>query len=207
MKPKNLKKKAPALYDLGKRANAEFYHVQSSGNTFLDKVRVDFSRGFIRRILHSGRDAFTYSTGKEPKNDWLEPGSEDAQELWQLRRDLEGCNPNEPSKNRNPSEEPLVGNTILQLQACGAVPNGSYWILNDQTIRVISAANRLLHEVESTFSRETAPTIAPDYTIAVGAESVSLHSDIARGPGNDSIVRGSSTIWLSRPDAINEFGL
>ena len=199
--------KAPALYDLGNLANAEFYHVQNSGNTFLDKLRVDFSKGFIRRILYSGKSGYTDSTGIEPENVWLEPVPEDAQVLWQLRRDLEGCNPNEPSKKRNPSEEPLVGITILQLQARGAVSNGSYWILDDQIIRVISAANCLLHEVESAFSGEIAPAIAPAYTIAVGAESVSLPSSIARGSGDGSIVRGPSAKWLSRADAVAEFSL
>ena len=199
--------KAPALYDLSNLANAEFYHVQSSGNTFLDKLRVDFSRGFVRRILHSGKSAYTDSTGIEPDSDWFEPGIEDAQELWRLRRDLEGCNPNEPSKKRNPSEEPLVGMTILQLQARGAVSNGSFWKLGEKIIRVISAANRYVHVVEYAFSRETAPVVAPAYAIAVGAESLSLRSNIARDSGNGTIVDGPATKWLSRAEAIMEFDL
>ena len=199
--------KAPVLYKLSHCDDVEFCHVRSPGDTFLDKLRVEFSRSFIRRILHSGKSAYTESTGIEPDNVWLEPVPEDAQVLWQLRRDLEGCNPNEPSKKLNPSEEPLVGLTILQLKARGAVSNGSFWKLGEQIIRVISAANRLLHDVESAFSGEKAPAIALHYTIAVGAESLSLPASIARGSGNGSIVRGPSANWLSRTDAIEEFGL
>ena len=201
------RKKAPALYDLGKRTNAEFYHVQSSGNTFLEKLRVDFSRGFIRQILHSGKSAYTDSTGIEPDNVWLEPVPEDAQVLWQLRRDLEGCNPNEPSKKRNPPKEPLVGLTILQLQARGAVSNGSFWKLGEKIIRVISAANQSLHDVEFAFSCKVPPVVAPAYTIAVGAESATLSSNYARGSGNGTIVRGAATKWLSRAEAVREFDL
>ena len=199
--------KAPALYSLGQRATAEFCHVRSSGDTFLKKLRVDFSRTFIRRILHSGKKAYFANVGNEPEESWLEPSSVDAEVLWQIRRDLEGCNPNEPAKQRNPAEEPLVGMIILQIQARGAVFNGRYWELDGQRIRVIRAANRLLHEVESAFSGETAPAVAPDVTVAVGAESVSLPASIARGSGDGSIVRGSGAKWLSRADAVTEFGL
>ena len=201
------KKKAPALYELGKRASVEFCHVRSSGDTFLDKLRVEFSRSFIRRILHWGKEAYIEYSGNEPREDWLEPDAEDAEVLWWIRRDLEGCYPNKPSEKRNPSKEPLVGLTILQLQACGAISNRSFWILGERIIRVISAANCPLHDVEFAFSGESAPVVAPDYTIAVGAESVSLPSNIARGSGNGTIVRGPATKWLSRADAIEEFGL
>ena len=199
--------KAPVLYQLSQCDDVEFCHVRSPGDTFLNKLRVEFSRSFIRRILYWGKEAYTEHIGNEPREEWLEPATKDAEVLWRIRRDLEGCYPNIPSKKRNPSKEPLVGLTILQLQARGAVSNESFWNLGEQTIRVISAANCFLHEVESAFSGETAPAIALHYTIAVGAESVSLPPDFARGSANNSIVRGSSAIWLSRLDAIEEFDL
>ena len=199
--------KAPALYELGQRATTEFCHVRCSGHIFLDKLRVAFSRSFIRRILQFGKREFTGRLGYDPEDLWLEPSSEDAGELWLIRRDLEGCNPNNPSKLQTPTEEPLLGMTILQLQARGAVSNGSYWDLNGKKIRVIRAANRALHEVESTFAGETPPAIAPDVVVAVGAESVSLPASIVRGSADGSVVRGSATKWLSRGGAIEEYSL
>ena len=200
-------RKAPALYDLGQRAAHEFSHVSCSGAVFLERLRIEFSKTFVRRILQAGTRPYAEYVGTEPDNGWLEPHSDDATVLWHIRRDLEGCGPNEPAKMRQPVVEPLLGMTILQLLARGATFTGRYWHLNGKNIRVIRAANRPLHEVESVFSRDTPPPIAPDVTVAVGAESLSLPASVARGSGIDSIVRGPAPRWLSRSDAIEEFDL
>ncbi len=199
--------KAPALFALGRRATQAFCHVRSSGDVFLNKLRVDFSRAFVRRILHAGSAPYSAHVGASPDDVWLEPASTDAEVLWRIRRDLEGCNPNEPAKSREPNEEPLLGMTMLQLRARGAVPDGIYWNLGGDRIRVLRSANRPLHEVEAAFARETPPVVAPEYVIAVGAEALSLLPNIARGSGSGSIARGSAGRWLTRTDAIAELGL
>ncbi|MFA3919130.1 hypothetical protein [Ruegeria hyattellae] len=199
--------KAPALFELGQRATEEFLHVCSSGDLFLEKLRMSFSRAFVRRILHAGVATYTAQAGTGPDNTWLNPSSTDADVLWRIRRDLEGRNPNEPAKARAPIEEPLLGMTLLQLQARGAIAEGSYWNLNGQRIRVLRTSNRPLHEVEAVFARETPPVVAPEYVIAVGAEALPLPANIARGSGTGSIARGSSGRWLSRKDAVEELEL
>lgn len=199
--------KAPALYALGQRASQEFCHVRSSGDAFLDRLRVNFSRSFIRRVLHAGVASYAAYTGGNPDNAWLEPTSTDAEVLWRIRRDLEGRNPNEPAKARTPIEEPLLGMTLLQLQAQGAVADGCYWKLGERRVRVLRTANRPLHEVEAAFARETAPVVAPEFVIAVGAEALPLPPNIARGSGTGSIARGAAGRWLSRTDAVAELGL
>ena len=199
--------KAPALFALGQRASHEFCHVQSSGDAFLNKLRVEFSRAFIRRVLFAGGASYTQQSGNDPDNAWLEPISTDAETLWRIRRDLEGRNPNEPAKASVPVEEPLLGMTILQLQARGATPDGSFWNLGGQRVRVLRAANRALHEVEAAFARETAPVVAPEFVIAVGAEALPLPPSFARGSGTGSIARGAAGRWLSRADAVLELGI
>jgi hypothetical protein len=101
--------KAPELFALGRRASREFCHVRRSGDVFLDKLRVDFSRAFIRRVLHAGAAPYFAHAGVAPDQDWLEPSLTNAGTLWRVRRDLEGRNPNEPAKAREPIEEPLLG--------------------------------------------------------------------------------------------------
>ena len=199
--------KAPMLFQLGRRASTEFCHVRCSGDQFLSDLRVKFSQIFVRRVLGAGRDAYVDVAGQEPDPKWLEPTSDDPNVLWQARRDLEGCQPHEPATSRNPPAEPLIGLTILQLRARGATPVGYCWNIDGRMIRILRAANRLLHEVEATYSRETPPAIAPNVVVAVGAEAVSLPTSVARGSRSDSIVRGSSPRWLTRDDAIEEFGL
>jgi hypothetical protein len=101
----------------------------------------------------------------------------------------------------------MLGMTILQLCARGATEDGQYWNLAGTRIRVLRAAIRPLHEIEATFVRETAPAIAADVTIAVGAEALALPASIARGSGSGTISRGPSGRWLSRPGAERELAL
>ena len=134
-----LERKAPGLFALGNRAS-EFLHVRQSGDAFLNDLRVEFSRTFVRRVLHSGRGSYSVQCGTEPPASWLEPQSQDATTLWRIRRDLEGVYPNEPAILRDPPQDPLLGMTLLQLRAAGASPDGSYWNLGGDRIRVIRAA-------------------------------------------------------------------
>ena len=198
------RKKAPVLYDLGVRAKPEFRHVRESGHKFLEELRVAFSRTFVRRALHSGAAEFQNRTGNPPNPAWLEPFASDASVLWQVRRDLEGCDPGEPASLRAPTNEPLVGLTLLELQALGATFAGGCWRLNGQRIRVIRAPNRAMHEVEAAFAKEVAPVAAPDISVAVGAETYALPRSVVRGTAGGSVALGSGGRWLTRSDAMKE---
>ena len=201
-----LRSKAPALYDLGRRARVEFFHVRESGDKFLDGVRASFSRAYIRQVLRAG--LFAYEADRQDVDaTWLEPAETDSTILWQIRRDLEGCNPNEPGQQLEPPEEPLLGMTVLQLRARGAVPDGRYWNMDGRIVRVLRTANRPLHEVQAAFARESAPAAAAHVTIAVGAELIGTPANIVRGLGNGTIARGTTGLWYSRIDAIRELGL
>jgi hypothetical protein len=203
-----LRAKAPSLFALGQRASAEFVHVSSSGDAFLERLRVAFSTGFFRRALQQGAASYQQQFGEPLEARWLLAQATDATILWQIRRDLEGCNPNHPAKLRDPAPEPLLGLTILQLKRRGAIDTpGGYYHLNGTNVRVLRAANRPLHEVEAAFARETAPATGPDITIAVGAEPLSVPPNIARNAATGSIARGSLGRWLSRSDAVEELQL
>jgi hypothetical protein len=199
--------KAPALYALGQRA-AAFGHVQASGADFLDALRREFSKSFIRRVLWAAENDYLVQVGAPPAPAWLEPSVWDNSALWQIRRDLEGCAPNEPAKQRNPPNESLLGLTILQLEAAGAVADGPYWLLLDgRRVRVLRAVNKFLHRVEAEYQRELAPTVAPNLVIAVGAEALGLPLSIVRSTTVATIARGSASRWLTRPQALDELSL
>ena len=101
----------------------------------------------------------------------------------------------------------MVGLTLLQLQARGAVSDGPYWLIDGRRVRVLRAANKLLHQVEAEFEREMAPTVAADVVIAVGAEQQALPANIARAGSTPTLARGNKSRWMTRPEAIGEFGL
>ncbi len=200
--------KAPELFALGQRAEIGFQHVRALGAAFLEALRREFSRSFIRRVLHFGANDYFAQVGSQPDPAWMEPAGQDNVTLWQIRRDLEGRIPNEPAKDREPPPgETLVGLTLLQLQAAGAVADGSYWLINGRRVRVVRAANKPLHRVEGEFEREVPQVVAPDVVIAVGAEAQMLAKNIARVESQPTIARGSNTRWLTRPDALQELGL
>jgi hypothetical protein len=93
------------------------------------------------------------------------------------------------------------------LRASGAVADGSYWTLNGRRIRVLRALNRPLHRIKAAFERETAPTVAPEIIVAVGAEAQILPSDIVRGDTLPTIARGNVSRWMTRSEAVEELGL
>jgi hypothetical protein len=200
--------KAPVLYALGQRATNTFQHVRASGADFLAALRLGFSKSFVRRVLHAGIEEFVAQTGNAPAAAWTEPPDLDNDTLWHVRRDLEGRHPNEPAKERNPpATENLVGLTVMQLRARGAVPDGAYWQLSGRRVRVLRAPNTPLHRIQAAFDRETPPIVAPDVIIAVGAEAQGLPPHIARAATPATIARGSFGRWMTRPEAIIELNL
>ncbi len=199
--------KAPVLYELGQRATSTFVHVRVSGDAFLEHLRIEFSQSFVRRILHWGKDAYEQHKGTAVDTAWLESPLTDADVLWRVRRDLEGCLPNHPALERVPPEEPLLGLTLLQLRSRGAVAEGPYWLLDGRRIRVVRSANKLLHAVQAAFERETPPVVAPDIVIAVGAEELALPANIVRTGTSPTIARGTVGRWVTYSDAASELGL
>jgi hypothetical protein len=161
----------------------------------------------VRRVLHAGREEYHARIGINAPATWTEPPSIDNDTLWRVRRDLEGCIPSEPARNRSPPEEPLLGLTILQLRAAGAIGDGPYWRLGARRIRVLRALNQPLHRLQGAFDRELAPTVAPDIVVAVGAESLALPTNIARVGTKPTITRGSVGRWLTRTEAVEELGI
>ena len=199
--------KAPALFELGGRAAALFGHVRSSGDAFLTELRNGFSRSFIRLAISRGVATFKAKRSQSFEAAWLEVEQNDPTALWNMRRDLEGCRPRSPATCLSPPDEPLLGLTILELRAKGAQPDGPFWRLGKDRIRVLRTSNQLLHEVEARHDAEFAPTVAPDFTFAIGAESVGLRTDIVRGQNTGSIARSANCAWLSRSDAVERFSL
>lgn len=200
-----LASKAPALQALGQRVGSPFYHVNASGSTFLERLRLQFSKTYVRRVLAEGAQAFQSAYSTTPTASWSEPATSDNDILWLIRRDLQGCLPGQPASLLEPPSEPTLGLTIIELLARGATADGNYWLVGGERVRVLRTANQLLHLIEARFAREHAPLGAPDVVIAVGAEPATLLPDIVRGRATGTIVRGSAPRWLTRAEALVEF--
>jgi NAD-dependent SIR2 family protein deacetylase len=205
--PAAFQTKASDLYAIGQRATGGFQYVRASGSEFLDALRREFSRSFIRQLLAMAAQEFTDLTGNAPNAAWMEPPTLDNPTLWQVRGDLEGRLPNMPSTARTPPHEPLLGLTFLQLRSAGAVSDGPYWQIGRRRVRVLRAANKSLHRVQAEYERETPPAIAPDLVIAVGAEAQLLPAHVVRASTVPTIARGSAGHWMTRQEAVVELAL
>ena len=205
--PAGFQAKAPNLFQLGQRAKVSFSYLRQSGSEFLSQLRWNFSNSIVRQVLHCGSQAFEDATGQAPTQAILEPPSLDNETLWQIRRDLEGKHPNEPSLARHSPQEPLLGATLLQLRHAGAAADGPFWLMGNQRVRVLKASNEPLHRIEAAFERGIAPSIAPDITIAVGAERQQLAANVARATTASTIARGNKTRWVTRLEAIAELNI
>lgn len=189
--------KAPQLSALAGRSSTGAFHLQASGADFLEALRRAYSEAFVRVSLAQGSDEFELITGSLPEANHLAAPVTDLDSLWRMRRDLLGCRPQDPARDRDPPNEPAVGLTILELRAAGAVADGSYWRVNGHTVRVLRAPNAFLHRIEAEFARESAPAAAADVVVAVGASDLNLHASIARSsPG--TIARGGGSRWVTR---------
>lgn len=196
--------KAPFLAALGDGCANGNFHLRASGDEFLERLRTEYSRSFVRQALIHGVALYEEVYGDAPSGDLLEAPQISNQEFWQVRRDLLGCEPFKPIVARQPHAEPLVGLTILQLRRSGAIADGSYWALDGNRFRVIRAANEALHKVEARYAREIAPSVAPDVVVAVGAQDLGLPANVARAP-TGTIARGANSRWMTREVAQQEY--
>lgn len=204
---------APDLMGLGDRAHQQatlqgqppaFLYVQCSSADFFKALRDAFSQGIVRQTLSAGAGTYTTRTGgNAPDPSWLEPSFGTGDDLWHVRRDLEGCRPNQPARSRTPPPGEALGLTMIELQAAGAVPHGAYWQLpSGQVVRVLNGSNRTLDVMQSEYDRDTAPVISPSVIVAVGADDTALPGSIARAnpatSAKASSVRGAQPDWLTR---------
>jgi hypothetical protein len=200
-----LQEKAPEFYAIGAHAQ-QFSHVQQTGGKFLDELRQAFSRSYIRKVLYAGRQAYDDLVGTPPEEAWLEPGAAENKDLWRVRRDLEGCMPNDPAITKAPANEPLIGLTLLRLRALGATWKRYFLELGDTAIRVFRGFGQPLYVLEARFARSTAPVI-PETIIAVGAVDRPLRPNVARTATERSITRGTGRRWITLERAEADFDL
>lgn len=211
--PEQFRHNAPDLTGLGDRAHQQaerqgrapaFLYVKCSSAEFFGVLRDAFSRGVVRQTLSAGAGAYVARSGIDaPDPSWLEPAFTTNDDLWLVRRDLEGCSPNDPSRSRTPPAGQALGLTMIELQAAGGVPEGPYWRLpSGELVRVLNGSNRTLDAMKSEYDRDMTPVTSPTVVVAVGADDSPLPGSIARSnpatAAKASSVRGAQPQWFTR---------
>jgi hypothetical protein len=174
-----LKRKAPDLWALAHVEHVKFRHLKESGADVLDELRRAFSRAYLRKVLHAGKEAFEEEVGVPCDPDWLHVADKDSEALYALRRDAEGIPSTRPANLKTPGACEVLGFFHLLLRRAGASPTAQGYEFGGRTIRVINGANWVLSRLKTRFLE--APSIpAADVIAAIGAEDLGLPGNIVR---------------------------
>ncbi len=189
--PDELQGKAPDLWAVAHRPGVRFNHICESASDSLNELRKQFSRAFLRKLLHAGKTALEEETSSPCDPAWLEPPSFDNEELYQLRRDAEGVPFDRPATRKEPSAPEALGLFHLLLRRAGAQLTMDGYKSGDCTVRVINGAGALLSSKRQEFKQPPAVKAA-DVVVCVGATDFGLPDDIARSGRPEDIVRNES---------------
>jgi len=171
--------KAPDLWALAHLEHVKFRHLEESGADVLEDLRRAFSRAYLRKVLHAGKEALEEEIGVRCDPAWLHVADNDSEVLYGLRRDAEGVPSPGPAKLKTPGACEVLGLFHLLLRRAGASSTAQGYELGGRTIRVINGANWVLSRLKSRFLE--APSIpAADVTAAIGAEDLGLPGNIVR---------------------------
>jgi hypothetical protein len=203
-----LQAKAPDLWALAHEAGVTFSHVQQDGAVALKELRDEFSRSVVRSTIMSSATAYLAKTGAALNLAAADfPGLQTG-ELYALRRDLEGVPPTKPARSLAPiSSGAMAGLAHALLRLKGGVPNGSYYDLGAETVRVVNGSGQCLEQMKDMF--DEAPSAATATTvIAAGAVSLHLPSRLATTPDPGNLIRpAAASKWIGLDQAIGEMAL
>ncbi len=190
-----LQAKAPLLWDLAHADLVQFFHVPLSGADVLDDLRRSFSKTMIRQVLAAGRAPFEAEKGAPCDAALLRAPDFEAEDLYALRRDIEGVPSTSPATLRNADGREVLGLMHLLLRGAGAVTTAYGYELNGRKVRVLDGSGRLLSSVRETFKEP--PLQDVDVVVCAGALDLGLPGNVVRGISTPNVVRpGSSALWV-----------
>lgn len=203
-----LEAKAPALWAVAHRPGIEFYRVIQDGAQALAELRLAFSKGIVRSTMMTGLAAFQARMGKPYNLDEVEFPGLDIQQLYELRKDLEGSSPSEFSKSSSRIDNASIAALMhMLLREKGAVLDRSGYNLGAASIRVVNGAGKALESMREKFD-EAPLAIDRNTVVAAGATRLNLPASVVPGATSGSLVRPSHpSRWLDYQEAEAEFGL
>ena len=201
-----LKAKAPHLWDLAHADPVHFFHVPLSGADVLDDLRRSFSKTIFRQVLAAGRAPFEAETGALCDPTLLRAPDFGSEDLYALRRDLEGVPSTAPATLRSADGREVLGFMHLLLRSAGAAITTYGYELNGRKVRVVDGAGRLLSSVRETFKEP--PLQDVDVIVCTGAVDYGLPGNVVRASAAPNVVRpGSAAVWVDSTAARVELAI
>ena len=202
---RELREKAPGLWEIAERLGPSFRRIPESGAAFLNELRRQFSIRFFECVLAAAAETYRAMNGVIPpaeRRDAL-PDELSADELYDLRRDISGVAPMDVVREGQPRDHMRgAAATHLLVQERGGRFSGPRYVVADQVIvRIVNGASDSFHRVRARFARNQPASPLGEVVICVGtADDGGAPSDIVRESSGEpaSIVRGTGqTEWLS----------
>jgi hypothetical protein len=199
-----LESKAKDLWKWAEK-QAEFIHLQMTGDSFLSELRKLFSVNLLERSIRSAVPA-----GSAINPTFTDIESLDNDSLYSLRRDLCGVPPGTiPRKSEPDLGMADVSRVHLALKSKGAVLTGAvYQMQSGLRVKLVNGQTRLLSQVKKEF--EVAPATADKHELVICAGAVddgSAASNIVRASSPRSVLRGGSGARWTTLEAAEREGL
>ena len=184
----SLEVKAPNLWAAAHAHGVSFTHIQESGASVLDEIRREFSKGYIRKLLSSGRPAIAHEFGIECDNDWFEQPELSSEEYHQWRRDAEGLGFKKFPRRKEPVEGEVLGFVHLLLRKNGAVISGTQYLIAGRVVRVVNGSLNKLATIRREFLEPAAANV-DEIIVCVGSYDDGLPDHLIRSGVPGSFVR------------------
>jgi hypothetical protein len=197
----SLQAKAPELWSKLTGLSHQFEHVQGSGATVLDELRLEYSRTWTRRFYSLGEAFLNPAAGviaagpvalaaaaAVPHN----PNGLDVDALYDLRRDAEGVPYSKAAILRTPPTHSAQASSMRLLLLDGGATELNSWLrYNGTTVRIVNGAGQSLESVQSRYI-EPASVPKADLVVCAGAMRTGVPATIIPKGRGLSVVRPSA---------------
>lgn len=205
----DLQVKAPILWNKLTNAGGPFTFVQASGADALEELRREFSKVWAKKFFQLAAP-FVEESGGAYNPASMTPANWTCDDLYDLRRDIEGVPYDRAAKRKEPQPEGAAAAYVhVLLTEAGAAREGAMYIHGGQKVRIVHAAGQSVESVRQKYNEP--PTLAsPDVIVCAGAQALGTPgSVIATGKGASVVrpARGGAANWLTLEEARARLGL
>jgi len=203
-----LQSKAPELWTKLNTMSHSFEHVRASGADFLEELRTEYSKTWVRKFYAFG--APLANAAGTPIAATANPDGLSCNDLYDLRRDAQGVPYTRAATLKAPTVDSAQAAFVhLKLLNAGAVKHGPWLEHAGRSIRVVNGAGQGLEEVKSRF-KEPATMTQADFIVCAGALKLGVPAKLIPVGRSASVLRpagGIGSEWLTHDEAEAALGI
>jgi hypothetical protein len=197
--PEVLQQKAPELWNWCHQGGIDFFHERQSGKEFLADLRRIFSQRLLERVLIDSLQLFDAMSKGAVQPDTTFADITSNEELYQIRKDMSSAPRRDVPRKKRPDPSMREAGAIhLLVRQKGGRLQGSRYLLNTHTIRVLNGGHRPMNRVRAEFGNDGA-NVEDEMIICSDAfDDGGVPSDLMGRSEVTSIVRSvSRSTWLT----------